>query len=399
MKLTKRLLVELSKPKEFRELFKNIGIEDHLRSRAPCDYRKFLFETYVLNKRPRCKVCGDGCVLDLKTLGFAETCSQQCSRTLNGRRLKRNMKAVHGVANPSSLAWVKKKKMNTCRRNFGTDFPQQSKEIRQTLVTNNLKKYGVTNVSQVKAVQERRDETFQRKFGGNPYQNEDIKRKIRARHQERFGVDHPMLAQEVRDKVRATFQSRYGANGPGGVKAVRDEMESTMLKRYGVRHQLQDPDIHERQQQSGFEVRYSKHDTKLRLPLRGYEALAVDWIQENLGAHRFTSYRSLELPPIWYKHDGKIHRYFPDFVMKDNAGNISVVEIKSTFTIGKDVEVFRLNKKKFKAAALALNPLGVEFVVGVMCPGKGLFWIRSPTTRSHLGLFKALRSKNLVSMD
>jgi len=313
--------------------------------------------------------------------------------------MKTRMKVLYGVGNPSSLQWVKDKKIETCRRNFGTDSPQQSKEVRAKLVQNNLLKYGVENVSQVKEIQQKRNQTFADRFGGNPYQNDDVKRKIRERHQERFGVDHPMKAQEVRDKLRATFQTRYGANGPGGIEAVRKKMESTMLKRYGVRHQLQDPEIHERQQQSGFATRFAKHDPREKLPLRGYEALAVDWIQENCGTHRFTSYRSLDLPAIWYRDNGVIRRYFPDFVMKDGQGKITVVEIKSTYTIGKDLEVFRANKRKFVAASKALSQLGIEFKVGIMCPGKGLFWVSSPSTRSHSGLLKALCRKNLVSRN
>lgn len=80
-------------------------------------------------------------LINKQLLSFKETCSRSCSCKLNGRRIKEHMLQTHGVVNPSLLQAVKDKKVQTCRSNFGVDYPQQSSEVRDKLSSKLLERY------------------------------------------------------------------------------------------------------------------------------------------------------------------------------------------------------------------------------------------------------------------
>lgn len=69
------------------------------------------------------------------------TCSQKCSRVKN----KRTLLEKYGVDNISKLEEIKNKKVDTCRTNFGVDYPQQCNDILQRSLNTKELKYGDRN--------------------------------------------------------------------------------------------------------------------------------------------------------------------------------------------------------------------------------------------------------------
>ena len=62
-----------------------------------------------------------------------------------------NMKnyGVSSFAEISKLPEIQKKKVITCKKNFGVAYPQQSDVVRKKSIETVLKKYGVDNISKL----------------------------------------------------------------------------------------------------------------------------------------------------------------------------------------------------------------------------------------------------------
>ena len=74
---------------------------------------------------------------------------------------------------------------------------------------NNLKKYGVENISQLDYVKKKKEQTTLRKYG----------------------VKNPKQNKEIADRIKNTMESKYGGFGRKGI--LRQKIESTCLKKYG----------------------------------------------------------------------------------------------------------------------------------------------------------------------
>ena len=60
----------------------------------------------------------------------------------NRKKAKQTLLTIHGVENVSQLNYVKRKKELTCFKNFGVNFPSQSKPWHDKIKQTNLEKYG-----------------------------------------------------------------------------------------------------------------------------------------------------------------------------------------------------------------------------------------------------------------
>jgi very-short-patch-repair endonuclease len=93
----------------------------------------------------RCDVCGNEKQISYKRYNITTTkntsdycCSQKCSRN----KCKKTVINKYGVENISQLGKIKEKKIETCKKNFGVDYPQQSKEVFEKSKSKKLEKYG-----------------------------------------------------------------------------------------------------------------------------------------------------------------------------------------------------------------------------------------------------------------
>jgi tetratricopeptide (TPR) repeat protein len=114
----------------------------------------------VICKNPKIKnkytkTCGDlGCRKKLTQQTNLERYGNICN--LHSKQGKKQVRktflknyGVGSIAELSKLEDIKKKKIETCRKNFGVDHPQQSKVVRDKSIETLLKKYGVDNISKL----------------------------------------------------------------------------------------------------------------------------------------------------------------------------------------------------------------------------------------------------------
>jgi hypothetical protein len=488
MKFTKEQLLSANTDALKQLLFKVEGrdtlpeAEGPVRER-PTVYRVYLFEK--TNRVPVCSVCKKAPSVVRPNLTVRDTCnSKACVDRSNVSKAQATLKGRYGVTNASKLAWVKQKKIETCKANFGVAFPQQSAEAKTTLKQNNLKKYGKENVSQVESVKAKRNETFQERFGGNPFANDKIKAKIVATNRKRYGVDYPVATEEVRDKAKATLKRNYGVTVPAQSEAVRQKMRTTCLERFGTEHAssnaevkakmkaawtaelkiqanqkrvltfeerygtrsaimtpgakekmkdtlrtrygvdhpsrsadilaktkatnlarygghpMQDPEFFARHSSKGYHIRYAQCDPQKLLPLRGVEPLVVDRFKEYYGDTIRIGPGKLS-PRIEYLHPIKkdCRVYHPDFcVQHTKTRRVTVVEVKSSYTAGAtSLELFQINRAKYRAATKLLNKHGMKFVLCLDAGQGRVLVLQHPEELKTLGQLRALLDKHNIT--
>lgn len=74
-----------------------------------------------------------------------------------------------------------------------------------------LKKYGVSNVSKLQTIKDKKEKTTAEHYGvKNPFQSPEIKEKIRETNLQNLGVEYPMQSPEVRRKSVEFYMKKYG---------------------------------------------------------------------------------------------------------------------------------------------------------------------------------------------
>jgi hypothetical protein len=124
------------------------------------------------------------------------------------------------IENVSQISDIKQKKVQTCRNNFGVDYPMQSLEVINKSKETIIKKYGVDNVSKSKEIIEKirnrmyeidpdtgltiletsslkREQTYLEKFGFKYYfQTEEFKEKYKSKMIKLYGSDNYFSSDE-----------------------------------------------------------------------------------------------------------------------------------------------------------------------------------------------------------
>lgn len=247
----------------------------------PWEYRNYLYLTYGAYKPKLCPVCKDAYLaLRPAKLEFRETCgSKGCYNTLQKEKRIATLMRKFGVTNPSQLEEVKQKKRETCLRNLGVEYPMQSKKVREKLKANNLRKYGKENVSQVIEFQEKREATFIKRFGGNPYANPAIKEKLKRIHMEKRGVPYASQCPKAKAKARRTSLRKYGVSHHMKSKESLARRKALSLAKYGVPYPVSLPEVRDRMSRSQREVDNKARAAKVSATCR--KKYGVDWASQD----------------------------------------------------------------------------------------------------------------------
>jgi len=97
-----------------------------------------------------------------------------------------------------------------------------------------LKKYGVENVSQVKSVQQKREETFMKNWGTNNHmKNKDFLKKYKKENLEKFGYETPFNSSEILQKCKDTVKFKYNVDNVFQLEKTKEKSKKTKLKKYG----------------------------------------------------------------------------------------------------------------------------------------------------------------------
>lgn len=216
------------------------------------------------------------------------------------------------IKNKSNDGWRCAKSPNSCSG-------VQAKK-KQTLTE--LYGEGITNVSQLKSVQDKREATWLKNYGvSNPSHAQVNRDKIKAAWPEidrkrketmldKFGVESYNSTDEFKDRRKATWMDKYGVDNPTkNTDILHKSMVSNSKSEYRTKTLVLP---------SGKEIRYQGYEDRVILELLD-SGLAEDEIITGPG----------NVPHITYTHNGKSHRYYPDiYIPKLNQ----LIEVKSKYT-------------------------------------------------------------------
>jgi hypothetical protein len=161
----------------------------------------------------------------------------------------------------------------------------------------------------------------------HPLQNKSIRDKTVETMCRRYGVTNSMFLPEVREKVKKTMRDKYGVDYPLQNPIVNAKATATRLARYGVEYPAQSQEIMDRI--IGKRIKNQCLENRPQI-----DGLVFDSGWE-LEFYIFCKNRglSVEYHPcsFEYSHNGKTHRYYPDFRVGDK-----LYEIKGDCFINQD---------------------------------------------------------------
>jgi hypothetical protein len=102
---------------------------------------------------------------------------------------------------------------------------------------NNLEKYGVENVFQLKDVKEKSKKTNLEKYGvENISQSEENKNKVKETNKNRYGHEHHMKNKSIKEKSKKTNLEKYGVENISQLDVVKDAKRKTYNENYNKDH-------------------------------------------------------------------------------------------------------------------------------------------------------------------
>ena len=211
--------------------------------------------------------------------------------------------------------------------------PGVQEKKRQTL----LKKYGVTNVSQMANIQEKKKKTWIDKYGvDNPAKAPEIAQKIKDKKD------------VILSKRKITWLEKYGVESYSQTLEFAEKRKATWLEKYGVDNPTKNVDIFHKAFISRSKSEYSTKSMTLPsgkiIRYQGFEnQVIIDLLKAGINEDDIVTGPG-NVPHIQYEFEGKMCRYYPDiYLPKLNQ----LIEVKSLYTWAK---YKKKNLAKYKAA-------------------------------------------------
>ena len=224
----------------------------------------------------KCQYCNDNKVkFNSYSEGYSIYCSSKCSN-----------RSEHKM----------EKARQTTLKNYGVEYPAQSKKVQNKMKQTNLKNNGVENPSQCIEIKNKKIETSRKNFN----------------------CDYPTQSQLIKDKTNKTNNNLYNADWP-----------------------MQNAEIFERSQKKRFKMKdYTMPSGDIRT-VQGYENYALDILLKTYKENDIVT-SATKIPKIIYEFEDDNHRSYPDiFILSENR----FIEVKCDYTFNVDKEVNILKQK------------------------------------------------------
>lgn len=150
-------------------------------------------------------------------------------------KVLKTLKEKYGenITNVSQIDKVKEKKKETCRNNYGVDWPMQSEDIRRLSIESVKRKYGVDNVSKCKKIIDKiRNKMLEvdPETGLTILQMSQIKRE--KFYYEKYGFKYFFQTDEFKEKMINTMLKKYGVDN-----IFKSEYFDSLMKEMGIRYE------------------------------------------------------------------------------------------------------------------------------------------------------------------
>lgn len=278
---------------------------------------------------PKCKTCGKP--LTNKNVnaisGYVrQYCSMKCSRSSPESIAKCKRTKLEHFGNENFVN--REKAVQTNIERYGAKDIMQTSIGKEKFKRTIQEKYGKNWFTQTSAFQEKTIQTWQDKYGKeitNPTQSKEVQQKIEKHNLEKYGVKNPMQLDNVKEKLAETIFRKYGCRSIFQNKEIQEKIRQSTIDKYGFPYATQNPEIQAKLHQK-FIINLSKFRKELHKKYQinnlkfdsSWEIAYFIWLTDKNMSFIYQPAVSFE-----YYVDGKIHYYFPDFIVENE-----VIEIK-----------------------------------------------------------------------
>lgn len=226
----------------------------------------------------------------------------------------------------------------------------------------NLKKYGAANVFASDQIKAKIVAVNNERFGCNyPMQNKAIKAKMNETNKERCGYAYPINQPWVYEKIQATHTENHGAPFPLQSESIKEKMKANSQARFGTDHPCQNPDELKRRLKLMFRTKDYTFPSGRVDTVMGYEGMCITELLETFSEQQIVTDNTI-IPIIKYKDkSNKTRKYLPDIMVLKNEDEFQLIEVKSLYTLMLD---FEKNLTKFHAC----RDQGVNLTVWIYHP-------------------------------
>lgn len=198
---------------------------------------KFLFLVLNLSREECAKICNcnpEKIKIVCQQNKFSKTKEQRAELR------KKTLQQKYGVTNISQLKEIKDKKKQTTLKNYGVENPAQSSEIKNKMKETCLEKYGVESTNSLPDKKDKIKKTIQEKYGvDNIMQVFNVQEKQKQTCIEKYGVDNAIKNKEIKDKKEQTCLDKYGKENLFGTEYFKNKSKETCTKKYNVENIMQ----------------------------------------------------------------------------------------------------------------------------------------------------------------
>ena len=294
------------------------------------------------------KICSrDNCTIEITTLPRLNSNAKilfSCGTInciLKGDKIFSNLYKSGGFCRECTKKRQYIKMKATFLEIYGYENPFQSDEIKKKIVESNIRIYGVAHPMMLKEQQNKAKETNLERYGNeNVMHNADVKEKLRQTTNERFGHDNVFQNEEIKQKI-----------------------QNVMIEKFGYAHALQNTDLAQKANKSAYQSKPFTFPCGKVSQVQGYEPFALELLVKNGKNYNDITTDRREVPEIWYEtDDGKKHRYFCDILLHNED---KIVEVKSTWT-------FEKRQDNIPLKAQACIDAGFEYEIWIFDEKKNL---------------------------
>lgn len=161
---------------------------------------------------------------------------------------KENNLKKYGVENVSQLRSIKDKKKETCLKHFGVEYSWQSSVVKEKIKKTNIERFGTDNPAKSDEIKQKIEKTNIERYGTKcSLNNDDVRKKAKETCVKHYGVEYSLSSEEVQNKAKKTIEQKYGVSNVGQNEEIKAKIKDTLVERYGVENAYQIPEIKAKQ--------------------------------------------------------------------------------------------------------------------------------------------------------
>lgn len=161
---------------------------------------------------------------------------------------KENNLKKYGVENVSQLRSIKDKKKETCLKHFGVEYSWQSSIVKEKIKKTNIERFGTDNPAKSDEIKQKIEKTNIERYGTKcSLNNDDVRKKAKETCVKHYGVEYSLSSEEVQNKAKKTIEQKYGVSNVGQNEEIKAKIKDTLVEKYSVENAYQIPEIKAKQ--------------------------------------------------------------------------------------------------------------------------------------------------------